>query len=341
MANRKKLSAKEEVKRDLVLENLERGKKQAQDKYEIVSKELEKAVAFIDAFKVVGPANSYAIKNDSVGSVNEATAVAVFSDSHLAETVKPENVNERNEYNLEIAKARCERFFISLVKLVNIFGKESKINNLILALLGDLINGQLREEAMENNSLRPMHEMLMMRDIVAAGIRYLLDNTSLNLIIPCHSGNHARMTKKIHISTEAGNSLEYALYHILARDFKGNERVKFIIPESYHSFIDVGGITIRFHHGHAMRYMGGVGGIYICINKAIAQWNKVKRADLDVFGHFHQLRDGGNFICNGSIIGWNEYANFIKADYEKPKQTFFLVDHKRGEKTVTAPIFLT
>jgi hypothetical protein len=175
---------------------------------------------------------------------------------------------------------------------------------------------------------------------LSAGIRYLLDNTSLNITIPCHSGNHARTTKKIHVSTEAGNSLEYVLYHNLAYEFKDNKRIKFIIPTSYHSFVEVGGLTIRFHHGHAMKYLGGIGGIYISVNKAIAQWNKVQRADLDVFGHFHQFRIGGNFVCNGSVIGWNEFANFIKADFEKPKQAFFLIDHKRKEMTVTAPIFL-
>ena len=96
---------------------------------------------------------------------------------------------------------------------------------------------------------------------------------------------------------------------------------------------------LRFHHGHGMKYGGGVGGIYIPINKAIAQWNKALRADLDVFGHWHQFRDGGNFICNGSIIGYNAYALRIKADYEEPKQAFFLMDKNRG-KTIVAPIFV-
>lgn len=92
-------------------------------------------------------------------------------------------------------------------------------------------------------------------------------------------------------------------------------------------------------HGHAIRYGGGVGGIYIPINKAIAQWDKSERADLTVFGHFHQQRDGGNFICNGSLIGYSSFAQSIKADFEKPKQCLFLIDSKRG-KTCTWPILV-
>jgi len=333
------LSTEEMVGRDMLVEGLSEETKRTERKYELVCKDLEEAKKKLEAFKVVGGANSFRIHSDK-REISEATAVAVLSDVHFAETVESENVNGRNEYNPDVAKKRLEKFFQNLVRLIQIFGEKSHIHNLVLALLGDLINGQLREEAMENNSMRPMEEMLAVKEILSSGIRYILDNTSLRLVIPCHSGNHARTTKKIHVSTEAGNSLEYVLYHSLAHDFKDEKRVKFIIPTSYHSFVDVGGVTIRFHHGHFMRYMGGVGGIYIPVNKAIAQWNKVQRVDLDVFGHYHQHRDGGNFVCNGSVIGWNEYANSIKADYEKPKQAFFLVDHKRKEKTVTAPIFL-
>ena len=86
-------------------------------------------------------------------------------------------------------------------------------------------------------------------------------------------------------------------------------------------------------------YQGGVGGIYIPVNKSIAQWSKAKHADLDIFGHFHQLRDGGNFLCNGSMIGYNAFALSIKADFEEPKQILTLIDKRRG-RTCTWPILV-
>ena len=150
------LSPEESVQRDVVLGNLSAEAKKTQKKYELVAKELEEANAMIDAFKHVKASNFYQIKNNPSGVGNEATAVAVLSDVHFAEVVRSENVNDKNEYNIKIARARVEKFFTSVVKLVKIFKKESQIHTLILALLGDLINGQLREEAMENNSLQPM-----------------------------------------------------------------------------------------------------------------------------------------------------------------------------------------
>jgi hypothetical protein len=89
-----------------------------------------------------------------------------------------------------------------------------------------------------------------------------------------------------------------------------------------------------------MNYGGGVGGITIPVNKSIAQWNKAHRVDLDVFGHFHTRFDGGNFIANGSLIGYNPFSIAIKASFERPSQTFFLVNREYGEKTLVAPIFV-
>lgn len=334
------LSTEQQVARDVKVGSLDKRLKTTDSKYQLMLKENERLQAQLDAVKVVSEANSYTIpKGKNEESV--VTGVAVASDWHWAESVHADNVNGMNEFNTTIAKQRAEAFFRNTVKLTDTFRKSSRMDTLVLALLGDFINGELREEAMQNNGELVMDEVLGVYEVLVSGIQYILDNTDLALVVPCHSGNHARVTKKIHVATEAGNSLEYMMYHMLARHFKGNQRVKFIIPTSYHSYLDIAGYQVRFHHGHAIKYGGGIGGIFIPSFKAISQWNKGRNVDLDVFGHFHASKDGGNFICNGSLIGWNEYANFIKADFEKPKQTFFLVDHKRQEKTVTTLIFLT
>lgn len=335
-----KRSPEYEVEKDLRVQNLVSRETETKKKYKILQSKIDDLTGQLEAVKVVSGENYYKIPQLKTKEKSLVTAVAVASDWHWAETVHSENVNGLNEFNLEVAHSRSEKFFQNVVRLCNIFGKESKLDSLVLALLGDFINGQLRDEALENNSLRPMEEMIGVWKVLAGGIQYLLDNTNLNLIIPCHSGNHARTTKKIHWSTEAGNSLEYAMYHVLASEFKDNKRVKFIIPTSYHSYLNIDGFIVRFHHGHAIKFSGGVGGIFVPSFKAISQWQKGRHADLDVFGHFHQSKDGGNFLCNGSLIGFNEFAVSIKADFEKPKQTFFLIDHKRKEKTITTSIFL-
>ena len=111
------------------------------------------------------------------------------------------------------------------------------------------------------------------------------------------------------------------------------------IAEGYFCYLDVYNLTLRFHHGQNIRYAGGVGGIHIPLNKAIAQWDKFKRADLDVLAHWHTRQSTNKYVINSSLIGYNPFAIKIKAEFEKPCQTFFLLHPKKG-KTVEAPIFV-
>ena len=270
---------------------------------------------------------------------SEATAFIIASDWHYEETVKPEVVSGLNKYNLNIAHQRITKFFQGGLRLYDLMRKDVKIKNIVLALLGDFITGNIHEEFLETCSLQPMDAIWEVYEEIVSGIDFLLKNSDANLIIPCVSGNHPRITKQVHISTESGNSIEYLMYRHIAKHYEGNKRVQVKVAKGYHCYLDIYGKVIRFHHGHAIRYAGGIGGITIPVNKAIAQWNKARHADLDIFGHFHQLKDNGNWICNGSIIGYNAFALRIKADYETPRQSFFLFDKSRG-LTITAPILV-
>lgn len=270
---------------------------------------------------------------------SEGTVVMVASDWHSEELVGKE-LGGLNTFNPDIAQKRVTQFFQSGLRLIKMLQQDIKINKLVLALLGDFITNQIHgADNAETNAAQPMHAIVTVRNMIISGIEFLLNHSDLELVIPCASGNHARTTLKTRFASENGHSLEYLMYVTLADYFRSEPRVTFIIPEGMHSYMKVYDTTIRFHHGHAVKYGGGVGGIYIPVNKAISQWNKGRHADLDIFGHFHQLRDGGNFLCNGSLIGYNSFALSIKADYEPPKQILTLIDKKRG-RTCTWPIIV-
>lgn len=310
-------------------------------KYHELLKVTERQEADLHSFNVMADhAEAYPIglpKTDRART-NEGTVVLVASDWHIEEGVGKE-VGGLNTYSIEIAEARAQKFFQAGLRLTNLLAQDLPIRTMVLALLGDFISNDIHEEFPEINELSPTHAIVMAQNMIISGITFLLEQSDLNLVIPCHSGNHARTTRTTRFSAENGHSLEYLMYLHLATYFRSEPRVTFIIPEGMHSYLDIYGTTVRFQHGHAIKYGGGVGGIYIPVNKAIGQWNKARHADLDVFGHFHQLRDGGNFICNGSLIGYNAFALSIKADFDKPKQALFLMDRKRG-RTCTWPILV-
>jgi hypothetical protein len=283
--------------------------------------------------------DTYAIKPSLPSGTGEATVVMVASDWHSEELVGAE-IGGLNVFNPDIAKQRADRFFQGGLRLIRLLAQDIKIPNILLPLLGDFITGNIHgEENAEKNGELPMHAIITVQNYIISGIEFLLDHTKCTLTLPCHSGNHARKTLKVRFGAENGHSVEYLMYVHLKAYFRNEPRVTFIVAEGMHSYVKVYDTMIRFQHGHAIKYGGGVGGIYIPVNKSIAQWNKARHADLDVFGHFHQSKDGGNFICNGSLIGYNSFALSIKADYEQPKQQLFLMDKKRG-RTCTWPILV-
>lgn len=301
--------------------------------------ELERELELVKDLKSMCHGQVYKI---CVGQDSEsaATAFAIASDWHSEERVKASTVNDLNEFTLAIAETRIEAFFQNTLKLVKTKQKSIKIDTLVLGLLGDFFSGNIHEDVMESAQLGPAEACVWVFERIANGIRFLLKNSNLKIVIPCHSGNHARITKGQRIANEAGNSQEYLSYHFLARQFADEPRVEFRIAEGYHSYLHVGKFKVRFHHGHSIKYAGGVGGIYIPVHKKIAKWNEGRRADLDVFGHYHQLIFAPQFVCNGSLIGHSPYAIHIGATFQRPKQAFFLVHHQRQEVIDQCPIWL-
>lgn len=309
--------------------------------YDEALKTIERQKRELSALDAFGSGiETYKIEPYHGTGTSEATAVMPASDWHVEERVKPSTVSGLNEHTLDLARGKATKFFQRGHRLIRLLQQDVKIDTLVLPLLGDFISNDIHEEFPENNETTPIRAILEAQSMIESGFDFLLNNSKLGLVVPCHSGNHARTTRTTRFADENGHSLEYMMYrHLASKYASAGERVKFIIPDGYHSYLDIYNTRLRFHHGHAIKYGGGVGGIFIPTYKAIAQWNKARPADLDVFGHFHQTKDGGNFLCNGSLIGYNSFALAIKADYEPPKQSLFLIDKKR-QRTCNWPILL-
>lgn len=268
---------------------------------------------------------------------SEATAFAIGGDWHVEETVLPKTVNGLNEYNLEIAEKRIDHFFRSIVRLTNIERAATRIKTLVLALLGDMMTGYIHEELQEMNGLSPTETVLWLRKRITGGIKYLKAEGGFDrIIVTANYGNHGRTTKKTRHATGAANSYEWMMYHMLKDDVPD---VEWLIADGYFLFLEVYDRIFRIHHGDNIQYQGGIGGLTIPCEKALASWNKARPVYMDIFGHHHTAQQNPRWICNGSLIGYGPYSLAIKAGFEPPQQTFFLLDSKRG-RTGTFPIFL-
>lgn len=323
---------REMAKERLILNERDKNKILTQDNRYLIG-EIEKLSARLgeyDSIKFDKHKPSKIVSNAGSGK-SESTIIACASDWHVGERIDIESVNGVNEFNPGIATIRAKNFFKKLLTITHIFRGSTKIKNLVLWLGGDFISGYIHEELLESNYMSPSEEVEFSYSLMVAGIDYLLAEGDFDLItIPCNVGNHGRTTLKSRVSTAWSNSFEAMLYTALLKKYDGNKLIKFSIVKSYHNIQDIYGRIIRFHHGDAIRYSGGVGGLTIPALKAISQWNRETSSTLDIFGHYHQLFYGGNFLCNGCLAGYGAYAKFIKATYESPSQGLLIMEKDHG-----------
>lgn len=336
------VSPDERVRIDLKEKKLAASKRETDGKYRRLQDEFERVQRENAALlRLSEPVESHVIKPLDKHEGGESTVILLASDWHIEERVSPDAVNNMNSFSVPIARQRADAFFKVGLHLTQIEQNNTPINTLVLALLGDFITGFIHEENLAVCSLPPVEAGYEALVILQSGIDFLLANSELNLVIPCHAGNHGRITKKSRSSeTEMGNSLEYFIYGFLAKHYEGNPRVKFLISRSYISRLQVYDTVLRFHHGHRIRFQGGVGGLTIPAKKWTFRSNRAWTADYDIFGHHHQAFHGGNFICNGSLIGYNAYAQDNGFEFEPPSQTYLLINRRWKQIVDYRPIFV-
>jgi hypothetical protein len=268
-----------------------------------------------------------------------ATVIVALSDWHVEERVDPATVNGLNDYDLDVADKRIAELSERFATLLEHQRQLVKVPRVVVWLGGDFLSGHIHPDTAELAQLPPLAATRWAGERIR-GFLDMVAEMADEVVVATNSGNHGRSTEKLRIGTELDHSFEQHLYLTLAGQ-EARKNVRWQVGQGYLNVVDLDGFRVRFHHGHAVSYGGGVGGITIPTNKAIAAWDKIDRADLTVFGHWHQFSwlRAGRYVSNGSVIGHSAYATRIKASYEPPCQAFITVDHKRGEVTDAKPIF--
>lgn len=269
-----------------------------------------------------------------------AAAVALLSDVHAEERVVRTDAIP-NEYDLTIAERRVARFFEAVVWLTRTASATFDIGTVVLWLGGDLISGDIHDELLETCAVPPAEAMLTVRAWIASGLKRMLQKLpDASIVVPCSLGNHARTTPRMRAATGYGHSWEWVLYQVLAHDFRDEPRVKFHATRDEMQYLQVFDTTLAFHHGHRLRYNGGIGGLTIPMIKAVHRWQQWRDCDYYHFGHFHtRANPSEQIMVNGSVIGPSPYSFAIGAAPEPPVQSFFVLDAKRG-KTMSSPIWV-
>lgn len=269
---------------------------------------------------------------------SETVPVLLCSDWHCGAEVDPATVCDLNKFNVDIYHGRVDGLFRNALKVIQMLRSTTTVKQMVVWLGGDLIDNWLHPDQVETQILSPTQQLIECERSIVRGLDFLLQAGEFEkIIIPCSFGNHGRTTDKMRAGNAAATSYEWLMYQSLRRHYCNEPRLDFRISDGNVMYLEVLDRVLRFHHGDAIRYGGGVGGIAVPLQKWLYRQDVGIRADHTFLGHFHQLTVGPNWGVNGSLIGPTAYGLKLGFAPERPQQLMRCIDSERGF-TISAPV---
>jgi len=275
--------------------------------------------------------NCFGIKKDDIIGV----PTLILSDWHYGEVVDPNQIFGVNEYNMEIAKERSKIVVDKCIDLAFNHIANPKYPGIIVALLGDMTTGLIHDELKITGEKEVLQVTLELLGVMIEAINKLADAFG-KVFLPCVAGNHGRLTLKPRAKGYAYDSTDWLLFQLLAKFFENDKRVKFLISDGEDAQYKVYDFTYRISHGSQFKtgdaIIGSAGSIIRGdIRKRSSARSMDAEYDVLLIGHFHQsMTIAQRCICNGSLVGYSEYAAKCNFPFEPPTQNFFITHPIHG-----------
>lgn len=265
------------------------------------------------------------------------------SDWHFGEVVRPSEIGGVNEYNVALAKERAKSFITVAIDLLRNHLARGKYPGVVFALGGDMISGSIHEELARSNELEDMPAVLELVGVLTWCIKTLADEFGA-VFVPCVTGNHGRTTRKPVAKRRNHSNFDWLTYQILAKRFEDDKRVTFFIPDGPDAYYRVHNTRYLLTHGDQFRggdgMIGALGPISRGDKKKRARNGQTDRSfDVMLLGHWHQYIHLTRFIVNGSLKGYDEYADANNFDVEPAQQAVWITHPDHGI-TFRMPIYV-
>lgn len=256
----------------------------------------------------------------------------VIGDTHIGLDVKLSETGGLAEYNLKIFKERVEILKKAVAEIVELHSSLYRLPVLNIFCLGDMVAGMRDVGAWNPNyiNLSIQEQFIEAEDALASMIYYWLGLFEKIRFYGVY-GNHGRIAKK-GIQKEDDN-WDLISYRYLQRRLGNNDRVEFIIPNSW--FINTVIKNHRFFiiHGDNMRgHTWPARSLEQCQSKLMTMLDAIP--NYTIAGHYHSIatlsNNNGRVFINGSFMGGDMYSLKDLLKTSKPEQIIFGIHAKRG-----------
>lgn len=261
-----------------------------------------------------------------------AVPTMFLSDLHWGEVVDPNQIGGINEYNIEIAQERLKNTVSTAINLLDM--THGEYPGIIVALGGDMLSGDIHEELSESNEMPMMPVFLDLFENMIWAIKQFADQYG-NVFVPCVTGNHSRTTRKPRAKSRNFTNFDWLLYTLLEKHFENDDRIKFYIPDGPDAIYKIYNTKYLLTHGDQFRggdsMIGALGPVIRGDHKKRSRNGQIGlEYDCMIIGHWHQLIQMQRLIINGSLKGYDEYANANNFGFEPPRQALWLTHPDHG-----------
>lgn len=285
------------------------------------------------------PTPDWMLRSQS-GTEDEAPGIPVFHwcDWHIGETVTPDEVYHRNEFNQDVADERVRTLVERSLYLAFEQMLKPKYDGAVIVFGGDSVSGQLHEELLATDWCPPTVAAGWVISRKAWAIRQMLRAFG-RLVIVCVPGNHGRLSRKPWAKRSATACFDHLIYAALREMFDGEDRITWVIPPDGEALIQIAGTRFLVMHGHELGVKGGDGiiGSLGPIARGAMKVGSSERSvgrdfDILLLSHFHQelwLPSKG-IIVGGTLKGYDEYSRRERYRFNPASQLMFFVNRKFG-----------
>lgn len=278
------------------------------------------------------------------------TAIALISDIQLGEFVNPaEIIPGKHEgldylaYNMEIAKKRIRHYFDTILETVEDYRKFARVDELVIFLLGDLIEHScLRENQTRFIEANAIEQTLACYEHLAAGIRMLAPCFTKIRVVGV-AGNHGRLDRKASWYSPTEN-FDHMICKMLEGTFTESKHISFNVPDTWWAVEKVRNSSFMAFHGEdVMRFMNfpflsmtraaiGYQGMLGQIRREAEAQVSIDSFDYLLAGHHHTPANwesssaGCEILMNGTFVPLTAFGAKALRDMNRAIQLMGFVD---------------
>jgi len=267
------------------------------------------------------------------------TPVLLLSDWHMGERVRAAEVGGLNAYSREISIRRAQRVCDATIVLAREYMVNPTYPGIVVGLLGDMVTGEIHDELARTNDMDPMPTLLLTVDLLVELLSQLAVAFG-RVFVPCVSGNHGRVDKKMSIKAFSPRNYDWLIYQLVERRLadRGEKRITIAAPVENEVAFKVHGHRFLALHGHDLGVKGGdgiigaLGPIMRGRLKTSGQKASVgQEFDTLLIGHWHQYITLPGLVVNNTLKGYDEFAaKVLRAPPSRPSQALFYVHPDQG-----------